>query len=65
MIRNIGLIFGNGGSFYPGLPFSDNFDQGVLLPRNLIMSVARPDSILGPFLEIIPQTNRSVDKKYL
>ena len=59
MIQNI--IFGNGGTFRPGLPFSDNFDKGtpsrffskmfifVLVPRNLIMSGVRPDSILSPF----------------
>ena len=51
MIRN--LIFGNGGTFYPCLPFSDNFDIDtpleiiifVLVPRNLIMSGVLPDSI--------------------
>ena len=59
MIRNI--IFGNGGTFYPGLPFSDNFGKAtpsrvfakmfifVLVPRNLIMSGVRPDSISSPF----------------
>ena len=58
MIPNI--IFGNGGTFHPGLPFSDNFDKGshsrffaemfifVLVPRNLIMSGFRRDSILSP-----------------
>ena len=59
MIQN--MKFGNGGTFYPGLPFSDNFDKGTpssffakififfLVPRNLIMSGARPDSILSLF----------------
>ena len=54
MIQNI--IFGNG-----GLPISDNFAKGtpsrffakmfifVLVPRKLIMSGVRPDSILSPF----------------
>ena len=27
MIQNI--IFGNGGTFFPGLPFLDNFDKGT------------------------------------
>ena len=48
MIQNI--IFVNGGTFCPGLPFFDHFDKGtpsrflakmfifVLVPRNLIMS---------------------------
>ena len=27
IIRNI--IFGNGGTFYPGWPFSDNLDKGT------------------------------------
>ena len=55
------IIFGNGGTFYPGLPFSDNLDKGtpsrcfakmfifVLVLRNIIMSGVRPDSILSPF----------------
>ena len=59
MIHNV--ILRNGGTFHPGLPFSDDFDKGnpsrfftrmfifVLVPSNLIMSGVRPDSILGPF----------------
>ena len=70
MTQNI--IFGNSGTFHPGLPFSDNFDKGtssrcfakififVLVPRNLIMSGVRPDSILSPFSEIIPQIIRGL-----
>ena len=59
MIQNI--IFGNGGIFYPALPFLGYFDKGtpsrffakmfifVLVPINLIMSGVRPDSIQSPF----------------
>ena len=57
MIQDI--IFGNGGTFYSGLPYLDNFDKGtpsgffskmfifVLVPRNLIMSGVRRDCILS------------------
>ena len=54
MIPNI--IFGNGGIFYPGLPFSvppfrlfAKIFIFVFVPRNLIMSGVRPDSILSLF----------------
>ena len=57
MIQNI--ILGNGGTFYPGLPFSDHFDKGtsyrflakmfifVLVPRSLIMSKVQREIIFG------------------
>ena len=62
MIQNI--IFGNGGTFYLGLPFSNTFDKGtpsryfakmfifVLVPINLIMSGVQPDSLLSPFWKL-------------
>ena len=58
-ISNIGerrIIFGNGGTFYPGLPFTPsrffaNKFIFVLVPKNLIMSGVRRDSILSPLWE--------------
>ena len=70
MMRNI--IFGNGGRFYPGLPiriiltkvpcsrFFAKMFIFVFVPRNLIMSGVRPDSISRFFLEIIPQTSGNI-----
>ena len=37
-------IFGNGGTFCPGLPFSDHFDKGITLWMFIFFSVTTKQS---------------------
>ena len=63
------IYFGNGGTFYPGLPYSYNFDKGTPPPDFLLrwLSLSKKPNYewsstkfyFKPFLEIIPHTNRS------
>ena len=76
MIQNI--IFGDGGTFCPGLPFSDHFDKGtcsrflgkmfsfVLVPRNLIMSKVQQKIIFAHSSHrLILQNSKIKDGRYL
>ena len=58
MIQN--MIFGNGGTFYPGSPSSDDFDKGtpsVFFAKLFIFVLwSSTRFYFKPFLAIIPQT---------
>ena len=72
MIQNI--ILGNGGTFYPGLAFSDNFDKGSpsrFFAKNsyLCFGTKKPNYewsstrfYFRSFMENIPQIKRAADQ---